>query len=671
MQQSIKLNNMQQSIKVNIMQYKPSYIINTYSKFDIQNILLCKYNMIDVAIHLKINNPDGKILLHNFANIQEKKDMNQTIFNDDNIQEKYIHNNTDLNITEFYPIQNSYDKSINSIITKNCKILKSSDNKLLLKDIYLDIISLNALNMPIEKKLDLYNTSEFARYDYQNVLDKEIMLEKIKFLIKYAVGEDYDYFITGSWDIDINLNPYWGLINLWNIVLQNLGINKLKIIFCIPTDYVYNYFNHYLLNQAINNIEKNNLIEEKKSIKILSDEELIIKQKIYGIVWGMTFGEILTNYYISESDKMEQTEDNVKPKLDIMNSLDWNMCVDQTIILMRVLSESNMDINIKKLAEYLVSWKSIGLTNNKSTCTDLTIKYILSQSSYIDAPIEVAKKCYLDKGAEDMTSFSIGKNAINGIFKDYMRRTILCCKMLQTDTGCQASCLLHSFIINNLWNGKYITTKEWSNIISICHKIFDTYQPNSIQHKIDFDNYLSLGRNYQYHINKGIKEYIKENLNLKLKIPNHTFLPMTLSIILMYDIQGHILFNGRYIRNIIDVTEIPILDDNLCNITIKYNEILPSNYYFNIMQDLASIIPNNICNAVIGSILGIACWDNVYNIESKTDLQEWYKYVNNLEWLNFEIDTFVNNYLDGRKNSLTKKQQFNKNIQNNIKSISV
>ena len=112
--------------------------------------------------------------------------------------------------------------------------------------------------------------------------------------------------ITGSWGIGQFLNPHWGMINLWNKCISQLNYFNLKILFCLPIDYQdneynYKYFNKYLVGQIYNGIDFNKLNQAKKEIDILSNiskDEQIIKDKIYGMVWGVALAE-RNSYYIN------------------------------------------------------------------------------------------------------------------------------------------------------------------------------------------------------------------------------------------------------------------------------------------------------------------------------------------------------------------------------------
>ena len=682
------------SFKVNSEYYVPSSTItnNIPSEYSIENILLCQYDMLDVAIYLKAESPNNRILLHNFANNVKPCDG----LWDSRTQENQIYNCTNIKDSvlpiqyKLYPIQDEKKEHdnvgnilVNMLITKNCQILKTSNDKDLTVKAVVDIVSLDAIKIPAERNIDLYSTQEFPRCDYAKQIDRDKMEKRIQFLLTYAMGEGYDYLITGGWGMGCFLNPHWGLINLWNKVLLKMPKNKLKIIFCIPVRndpdgeaiYIYQYFNEYLLGQNKQRLDFNQIDNEKRikqEIEKLSEDEQNIKKKIYGIVWGTALGEILS-YYYNSTGITENTDYLEKWKIMQCDyTMDWDASTDQTIILMRVLGASGMDIDTTKMAKYLINWKAVGfneLTGRSSTCMDHITKNILSQTDYIHAPLDVSRRIYQSKGANDESSASIGRNAINGIFKDFGRRSIICCKMLQPDTLCQAACLVHSYIINCLWNGIYITTEDWGHLISNCHKIFDTNQSNCVQHKIDFDNFWSIGRNYQYQITSGIKDFVERNMKSgPLRSPDHTLFPMTLAIILMYDIQGHILVNGKPCREMMTVTEIAALDDKMRGKIINFNEVLNADYYFSTIETLAAINPNVVCNAVIGSVLGLACWNNVYNDEVvrddhgnilETDSQQWVKYAGYAEWLNSEIDQFVEYYLNGRRNSIIKRNEIN------------
>jgi hypothetical protein len=648
------------------------------------NILLCQYDMIDTAVFIKAHSPDVNILLHNSA------DNNKPcggLWNS-NSDESQLYNRTNIKDLvlpleyKLYPIQddkrdNVGNYSINIIITKNCKVQKTSDNKDLALGVYIDVASLDAVTNPPEKNMDLYSSTNDSRFDYAKVEDRDKMEQKIKFLLTYAIGEGYDYLIVGPWGIKSALNPHWGLINLWNKMLQTIPFGKLKIIFCMSVQndpdgesiYTYKQFNQYLWGQQHHNLDFNKINDAKnakKEIEKLSEDEEDIKRKIYGIIWGMALGEIISYYY----NNNQINADAGFNKWKIMQSsytMDWDACTDQTVIMMRVMYDCDMDIDLNTFAKYLVNWKSVGfkeLTQRSSTCTDNMTKYILSQSDYLQSPIDVARRIYMEKGANDESSTSIGRNAIMGMFKDYARRTIQHCLILQPDTACHVACLVHSFIINYLWNGKYITNQDWSILLANCHKIFDRNIQSNIQHKINFDRYWSLGRNYQYQITSGMKDFIEKNMT-DLDV-NHTFFPMTLAIIVMYDIQGHLQVNGKPCREMMSVTEIPALDDHMRDKAHKFHDALSTDYYFITIETLAAIHPNNVCNAVIGSILGLACWNNVYNDEVmrdelgniiESDSQQWIKYAGHAEWLNNEINKFSEKYLDCRRRSILKKRE--------------
>jgi hypothetical protein len=133
---------------------------------------------------------------------------------------------------------------------------------------------------------------------------------------------------------------------------------------------------------------------------------------------------------------------------------------------------------------------------------------------------------------------------------------------------------------------------------------------------------------------------------------------MALSMILMYDIQGYICINKRPIRGMLTITDIPIIDDYMRENKADFNKYLPADYYFKTIETVSAIFPSPTCMAVSGSIIGLACWDNVYDdkvlkgvdgVHVNTDSQIWIKYADNAEWLNSELDSFIDEYIKKRR----------------------
>jgi hypothetical protein len=90
------------------------------------------------------------------------------------------------------------------------------------------------------------------------------MKNKIRFMLKYAINESYNYLLTGEWGVGAFLNPQWGMINLWNECIMELPDVKLIILFCIPIQskysteemqYNYKYFCKYLVGQENQNVD--------------------------------------------------------------------------------------------------------------------------------------------------------------------------------------------------------------------------------------------------------------------------------------------------------------------------------------------------------------------------------------------------------------------------------
>jgi hypothetical protein len=109
-----------------------------------------------------------------------------------------------------------------------------------------------------------------------------------------------------------------------------------------------------------------------------------------------------------------------------------------------------------------------------------------------------------------------------------------------------------------------------------------------------------------------------------------------------------------------------MIDDQFRDKTIYYKKILPRDYYFRTMQEVALVKPNFTCCAVVGSILGVANYEWVYNDEvvrnvdgqtQETDSQQWVKYAENTEWLCREIDIFTERYIEARRAALLQKRR--------------
>jgi hypothetical protein len=693
------------SIKLSSDFYLPTFTVDD-NICDPNNVLLCQYDMLDVAIYLANCAPDAKILVHNFANNEQPCGGHWNM----NLPENRLYSRTNLRsiimpqLSRLYPIQDSYSQynttstpavanqnipSVNMIITENCQIQRVASGQLLAKYIYVDIASLDAVLSPAEKNMDLYNVDKLTRYDYAKEPDKESMSARIQFLIEYAIGEQYDYLITGEWGI-AELNPHWGVINLWNQhINEGLG-SRLKLIFCIPigddssaaaidpeSTMTYTYFSNFLIGQSDKTKDIEKIAEDymmRKELEKLSPEEMTIKRKIYGVVWGMALGEMLSNYISSKGTDGVVSNGNVNSHTNWIISeseftLDWDSCVDRTLILMHSLYD-DIGLNILNLAKKYIAWKSGGIVdipNHVNTCQEPLLRNIIAQTTFAQKPLDTAMSVYQSKGSNEDSHVAIGANPLHGIFKDYARRSVVACKMFQPSTACQVACLVQAYIINCIWNGKYITMEDWGYLIAQCNRIFDSNKQTSVSQKVMFDEYWSIGRNYRYQMAGGIAEYIRRTLGpTAFRAPNHTFIAMALSIIILYDIQGHIYVGDSAIRDLTNVAEFPMIDDQFRDKTIFYKDILPRDYYFHTMQTVAQVKPNSTCCAVVGSILGVACYEWVYNDDvvrdidghtKETDSQKWVKYAENTEWLCREIDIFTEHYIEARRGALLQKRR--------------
>ena len=687
------------SIKLNSDFYLPTFTVDAKT-CDPHNILLCQYDMLDVATYLANCAPDAKILIHNFANNEQPCGGHWEM----NLPENKLYARTNLRsiivpqISRLYPIQDSQkqiDKttadhdtpSVNMIVTENCQIQKVASGQPLAKYINVDVASLDAVLSPAEKNMDLYNVDKLTRYDYAKEPDREKMAARIRFLLEYAVGEQYDYLITGAWGI-AELNPHWGVINLWNQhINEGLG-SRLKLIFCIPigddssaaidpeSTLTYTYFSNFLIGQSDKTKDIEKIAEDymmRKELEKLSPEEQVIKQKIYGVIWGMTLGEMLSNYISSlGADGRADGRANGRANWIISESeftLDWDSCIDRTLLLMHSLYD-DIGLNPQNLAKKYIAWKAGGIIdvpNHVNTCQDPLLRNLISQPMFAQTPFDVAMNVYQSKGSNEDSHVTIGANALHGIFKDYSRRSAIACKMFQPSTACQVACLVQAYIINCLWNGKYITMDDWGHLIAQCNRVFDSNKQTTVSQKVMFDEYWSIGRNYRYQMAGGIAEYIRRTLGPTVfRAPNHTFIAMALSIIVLYDIQGHIYVGNSAIRDLTNVAEFPMIDDQFRDKTIYYKKILPRDYYFRTMQEVALVKPNFTCCAVVGSILGVANYEWVYNDEvvrnvdgqtQETDSQQWVKYAENTEWLCREIDIFTERYIEARRAALLQKRR--------------
>lgn len=648
----------------------------TVGGFNTDQILLVQYEMMDTAIFIKNQNKQAKIVIHNFAH--NKAPCNGLW--DSNSQENQIYNRTDIKESileiqyKLYPIQQSYQKgllgdySMNMVVSQGCRILKTESGQDLKEPIPVDVISMPAIVAPVERNLDIYaNAQDLSRTDYAIHEDKEIMKSKIRFILKYAINESYDYLLTGEWGVGAFLNPQWGMINLWNECIMELPDVKLIILFCIPVQsrysteemqYNYKYFCKYLVGQENQNVDFEKIRREKEESKmmamLLKDND-VIRSKIYGLVWGVLLAEI-NNHYMRSKDSHECDGWVI---LSSGGEIDWEMCTDMTIVMMRALRQTDLAANINVIASHLVKWKTHGfkeLAEHNCNC-DYVTKHLLSQPSYAGDPIGTSNHIYASKGKENLKNMALAKNMINGIFKDYMQRSVTCCLMTNPDQSSQITCLIHSFVIRSIWENKYVTSPDISRLLNMCFRILD----KDVQRKIDFDTYMGIARNYQNQKSNGLKLYINNNLKPSpLRPGDNIYVSMAIILILLYDMQGYYIVNGKPIRNL-NVIEMLDVDEMMLGKKINYDECLPADYYFQTMETISGCNPDPVFNAVAGSIVGLACCSNVYNdvtvrddsgniIES--DSQKWVKHAVGSNWVVDELDKFLIKYLDVRKRSV-------------------
>ncbi len=641
----------------------------TSGNFNIDQVLLCQYEMMDTAIFIKKQNKSSSILIHNFAH-------NNTPCNglwDSKSQENQIYRRTDIKESiaqhKLYPIQNSITKnshgiySINMLVTQNCQIFRTDSGQNLKDSVLVDIVSMPALIAPPERSLDIYTTNqyEFNRTDYALHEDKEVMKQRIRFMLMYAMNESYDYFITGEWGIGTYLNPQWGMINLWNECITELPSNKLIIIFSIPiqsihsteeTQYNYRYFCKYLVGQENQNIDFDKIKREKEKaekVALLLKDNNTIQSKICGLVLGVLLAEINNQYMNMKGHNDGWDSNNADEKID------WEMSTDLTIVMMRALQATDLAVNINVIAEHLVAWKTTGFTDlsGHNYVCDYVIKHLLSQPGYVANPINVAKHIYVSKGKEDLKNTALTKNMINGIFKDYMYRSVTCCLLTNPGRASQVTCLVHSFVVRSIWENKFVTGSDISKLLNICFDMLG----NDVQQKIDFDTHIAVARNYQNQKSIGLQSYLENNLKPSLLRPSdNIYVLLSIVLILLYDLQSYHKINGRVVReyNAIEMFDV---DEQMSGKKIDYDKCLPADYYFRTIEIISKCNPDPVFNAVAGSIIGLACHRYVYDDTVMRDKsgnicennsQQLIKRVTGCDWIIGEINQFIVKYLNVR-----------------------
>jgi len=192
-----------------------------------QHVTVVFDDMFKLVKELRKNNPNAKILFHNFANdfkpcagSWKGNTQEEQLFQRTRIQESLT--------KDLYPI------SPGIILTKNLEF----------EGIYFDLASIAAIDCPSTVKVISRDMSKDGlRYeDYQLESEVNETYSRIELLFKLA--GNYDIFITGAWGCGIFYNPYYGICKLFNKMLENTKIPQ--VIFCTYGKKEFEHFKSFI-----------------------------------------------------------------------------------------------------------------------------------------------------------------------------------------------------------------------------------------------------------------------------------------------------------------------------------------------------------------------------------------------------------------------------------------
>ena len=492
-------------------------------------------------------------------------------------------------------------------------------------------------NLPVES----CDGSSISINEYESTLEiSKIIKDKLQLLIDYSVNEQYDCLIIGNWIMEVNAVYLEEL----DRVIFDTYIGKLNIILTSEISSHYKLFQKYIQQTG-------------KTFTIKNKQQDLIKHRIQGLIWGVALSDAFGSKYeglTRDHINLQQIDINQTDDIDQTDNIDWTDDTDQTVLLLRS-TEPNIQRTFMFMSKWLVYWKNNGfkeIGDTKGNHLSKTTEYVLSQSDYLQNPLDVSHKAYNYQGCDNAHNSAIMRNGINGIFEDWKERTIKLCQITNWDTRCIVSCYIHSFIISSIWKGKFITEDDWTVIFGECIKIIQTQKGTSNHNSSEFNKYWEIGRNYQYKISDGFKKFMIDNLDIgnyeKNKNQSYAFIPLALSIAIIYDIQNIILKN--YKKYIIDSSNQIILGNTEISLelkkqTIDFGKFLPSDYYFKKINEIMSCGGSAGTNcSIIGAIIGLACYKDVFCRKSNTLSEKWIKLTKHSNWLNNEIILFLQKY---------------------------
>lgn len=640
-----------ESIKVLKKYHKKPYLAPSK-----KNVLILPYNLLDVIVYILGSTSTTKILMLN-------PDLDYLKLHT-NISSVLAKSEDSL----LYPIDND---GYGIIISKQVKITSKHYNLSKLSEFKFDVAQLekpvfddiyirasyesisqaepiNLASHNITIPVESCQVSSVSINEYESTLEiSKIIKDKLQLLIDYSVNEQYDCLIIGNWIMEVNAVYLEEL----DRVIYNTFIGKLNIILTSEILSHYKLFQKYIRQTG-------------KTFTIKNKQQDLIKHRIQGLIWGVALSDAFGSKYeeisqdhinLQQIDDTNQTDQiNWTDDTDQTDNIDWTDDTDQTVLLLRS-TLPNIQQTLMNMSKWLVYWKNNGfkeIGDTKGNHLSKTTEYVLSHSDYLQNPLDVSHKAYNYQGCDNAHNSAIMRNAINGIFDDWKERTIKLCQLTHWDTRCIVSCYIHSFIISSIWKGKFITEDDWTVIFGECIKIIQTHKGTSNNNSLEFNKYWQIGRNYQYKISDGFQKFMIANLDIgnyeKNKDQSYTFIPLALSIAIIYDIQNIVIKN--YKKNIIDQSHQFIPDNTeICSELKKQNidfgKYLPSDYYFTKIREimLCGGCAGTNCS-IIGAIIGLACYKDIFCRKSNTLSEKWIKSTKHSNWLNNEIILFLQKY---------------------------
>ncbi len=322
-----------------------------------------------------------------------------------------------------------------------------------------------------------------------------------------------------------------------------------------------------------------------------------------GVIYGAIIADLLANQFPKDYSNGYTLDWRT---IDFGEELvDWSSATDQIILLAKAINDEKDYINICQFAELLQEWRERGFIDlpNRSKKMSMMFNHIVAKKQYVNNPIKVAYRAYVDIGGESATNESLVRSCVCAIKANWYKNTMLQSLITDPDSRCTAAAVLHAYIINRLLLKIPIV---WKEIFIVCNGIIVTQKKHIGRNQSEFRGAWDLANGYKLLLQKNSSEpfldfFKKQNVgNLGAReMQNQVLLTMLFSMVICFDIE-HELKNGRKING---------------------------EYYVKRVKQTISLGGDVCANSIIvGSIIGA--------IIGTTGLPlEWLEYAEHYEWL--------------------------------------